>query len=145
MTKIVLFLSVALGAAIVVGAATGHVDGPMSPRFLKQATLIDGEYGSVAIDETRDGKVLRVVREGDSPAGPNGDVPCGDCAPQCDNGYDDDGISCVIKMVMRSSPGSTQKAVLAAPPQAYSPGVPTICAREVSSSTEKPNPKPTPA
>src|SRR5213594_2784366 len=38
-------------------------------------------------------------------------------------------MSCVMKMTMRSSLGSTQNAVLAAPPQAYSPGVPRMCAR----------------
>jgi len=42
-------------------------------------------------------------------------------------------------------PGLTQNAVLAAPPQAYSPGDPTICARAGSSMTEKPRPKPTPS
>ncbi len=35
-------------------------------------------------------------------------------------------MSCVMKMTMRSSCGSTPNAVLAAPPQAYSPGVPRI-------------------
>ena len=34
-----------------------------------------------------------------------------------------------MKMTMRSSLGSTQNAVLAAPPQAYPPGVPRVCAR----------------
>jgi hypothetical protein len=91
MKKIVVILSVALAAALVVSAAAGHVGGGMPPRFLKQATLIQGEYSSVAIDETPDGKVLRVVREGDPPDGPNRDIPCGECAPQCGNAYDDDG------------------------------------------------------
>ena len=34
------------------------------------------------------------------------------------SGYDDDGMSCVMKMTMSSSAGSTQNAVLAAPPHA---------------------------
>ena len=38
-----------------------------------------------------------------------------------------------------------QKAVDAAPPQAYSPGVPTICALAGSIMTEKPRPKPMPS
>ena len=37
-------------------------------------------------------------------------------------------MSCVMKMMMRSSAGSMQNAVLAAPPHAHSPGVPRICA-----------------
>ena len=45
---------------------------------------------------------------------------------------------------MRSSAGSTQNAVLAMPPQAYSPGEPTIRAFAGSSITDTPRPNPTP-
>jgi hypothetical protein len=43
----------------------------------------------------------------------------------------------VMKIAIKPSSGSIQNAVLAARPQAYSPGEPTTCARTGSSVTEK--------
>jgi len=51
----------------------------------------------------------------------------------------------VMKITMRSSAGSIQNAVLAAPPHANSPGLPRMWARAADCMTEKPRPKPTPA
>ena len=46
---------------------------------------------------------------------------------------------------MSRSAGSTQNAVLAAPPQANSPGLESTLLATGSSTTEKPRPKPTPS
>ena len=53
-------------------------------------------------------------------------------------------MSCVSMITAMSSAGSIQNAVLAAPPQAYSPGEPRISAYAGSSMIEKPSPKPMP-
>ena len=56
-----------------------------------------------------------------------------------------DGSSWVKNSAVMSSTGSTQKAVLAAPPQAYSPALDSTLLAAGSSTTEKPRPKPTPS
>ncbi len=50
-----------------------------------------------------------------------------------------------MKTTVRSSAGSTQKKVLAAPPQKKSPLLPGIMVAAGSTVTPKPRPKPTPA
>src|SRR6185503_15243548 len=52
-----------------------------------------------------------------------------------------EGSSWVKNMAVSSSAGSTQKAVLAAPPQANSPALDSVLAFTASFSTEKPSPK----
>src|SRR5262249_498469 len=50
-------------------------------------------------------------------------------------------MSWVMKITVRSSTGSIQKAVLAAPPHANSPGEPRICARAGDCITEEAEPE----
>jgi hypothetical protein len=59
-------------------------------------------------------------------------------------GQAEDGSNWLNRTTAISSCGSIQKAVLAAPPQATSPGVPRICAAAGFSMTENPRPKPMP-
>lgn len=56
-----------------------------------------------------------------------------------------DGTSWVMKTAVISSAGSTQKAVLAAPPQASSPADDSVLLAAGSITTENPSPKPMPA
>ena len=55
-----------------------------------------------------------------------------------------EGNTCVMKMAISSSAGSIQNDVVAAPPHAYSPGLPGMSVCAGSSVTEKPRPKPMP-
>ncbi|SVA62261.1 uncharacterized protein METZ01_LOCUS115115 [marine metagenome] len=58
--------------------------------------------------------------------------------------YMPEGINCVMNTTAMSSSGSTQKAVLAIPPQANSPTEPGTKVIEGFFTTENPNPKPIP-